>query len=115
MDDSLLSMIGIKGTCKIGWDFYHLFEVDWPKHFGNIIWSKISKEMRQMVYATTEQQYMSKYGEIKQVLKHENSSHLDYLMKGDIILQNISSRKMETIMVILVPPLQRQIIRVMLP
>ncbi len=65
LEDSLLDMLGIRNTCNIGLDVYHMLEVDWPKNFGNFVWDKIWKDMKQMIYARSEEGHMSSYLNVK--------------------------------------------------
>jgi hypothetical protein len=80
MGQSLLDRVGIATTCHLGYDAFHLFNKDWPGHFGDKLWSNLQDNFSGMLYAADQEQFDNHIEEIKIVLA-AYPRHLEYLQK----------------------------------
>jgi hypothetical protein len=79
MGQSLLERLGIASTCHLGYDAYHLFNKDWPDHFGKL-WHRVQDNFQGLLYAADQEQFDNHIVEIKgHLVAHPR--HLDYLQR----------------------------------
>lgn len=78
MSDRLLANLGIKDSCKLCLDTYHLLNVDWPRKFGLQLFSSLQKHLQGLVYTKTEAEYYVHYDALKSLLSSK-PNHLTYL------------------------------------
>ena len=93
---TLLKSLGIKSTCILHGDYYHLTNFNWPKLFGNNVWNLLHPYLRRFLLSKTEKEYNNAYELAKEKVKN-NAKALEKLMKihqnpkyyGGYVVQNI--------------------------
>jgi hypothetical protein len=84
--EGLLDILGIKSTCKICQDTFHLLsETDgaWPKFFGSRAWPRLKEDFNNLVYSRTEAIYNDRHRALKERLAKENvPTWIEYLEKN---------------------------------
>lgn len=86
MDESLLVRLGINSTCHLGYDVYHLLNIDWPKQY---LWSLLEESFKRFAYANSEEECEQALASINAMLQGR-TRHLEY-MQNEVIChkQNI--------------------------
>jgi hypothetical protein len=71
----LLVSLGIRDTCLLRPDFYHLTNEVWPKseNFGQVLYPRIKNFMETMLKSTTETEYTNAYEAALAVVRYEPS------------------------------------------
>jgi hypothetical protein len=80
MGDRLLTELEIQDTCKLCLDSFHLLDIDWPRHFGTSLWSRLKVGFEKLVRCGNAEDYNSALEACRgEMIKTGKQRHVDYL------------------------------------